>query len=936
VVPLPGATVTVRNPDTGALWTGPLYDRPTDGTVLGNPFYTTAQGEIEVWADAPARVQMDVAHPWYYGDLGIIDIEPDPASQASDAELASAVAAHEAKVDPHPQYLTQVEGDLAYLPKSHEPGTNPHPQYQLGSQKGQPSGYVPLDAGSLIPSQYLPPLAITDTFVVGSQAAMLALPAQRGDLCVRTDQAATYALAQDPATVFPNWVLLQGAGGAAVMSVDGRTGVVDLSDRYLQLTGGTLSGSINLRGASLQFRINDPAMDDAGVYPMLLSRTSLAFGPGASNDIPDTTLQRTGVGALGLTGSLNPNATNTRDLGTTSLRWRKLWANDADFVNVPTVGGVPIGTGQYLPLTGGTLTGKLAIMPSAALPTWSTYAAPLQLGTGTALFGNTDPGTSSLTLVDNSYLSTGGQFISTVAQPGAKVELTFGSFTVATAASISPGSVQSFNTRFSISNDGVTSLGPGGAGDALLVAGIARPNLNNLYDLGTSTQRWRKLWAVDGEFTNVPTVGGVALPTSAGIASTYLPLAGGTLTGVLTVTPPFGTTDGIVIRPWNSSGYNALQVWPQQGYTNPAFRISRLGELFWDNGTAGTYPLSIFRWDDTSIGVKGHLLAQAVGTYDLGRTDRRWRDVHLTGSLQWGTGVAAADATLQRTGAGALRVDTNLGVGVNPLAWGAGYRAAQVGVTAALWGAAATTPGFYLTSNTYFDGTTRRAVVGGPGIEVTDEGGALTIKTAPNVAAGAVQTPATRLSVGASGTLTLTPDAGQPHLQGSGGLQLFGSGGDLVANASTGRFVPINETMSLGAPSPARWSVVYAVNGTIQTSSADAKQGITPLDPAACAAAVLDTEWVRFTYLPPAAPERGAEMTDEQWGEQQAAHARLVEETAPVREQNGYVLGSPEHRVSDLFGLSDRKSATPQSDLGIVACALQDTLRRIEALEAHA
>lgn len=63
-----------------------------------------------------------------------------------------------------------------------------------------------------------------------------------------------------PASGGPYWVrdlVVTPPGGAAtetfaVVSVDGRTGVVDLSDRYLSLGGGTLIGALTLSGAPTQ------------------------------------------------------------------------------------------------------------------------------------------------------------------------------------------------------------------------------------------------------------------------------------------------------------------------------------------------------------------------------------------------------------------------------------------------------------------------------------------------------------------------------------------------------------------------------------------------------------------------------------------------------------------------------------------------------------
>jgi len=131
-----------------------------------------------------------------------------------------------------------------------------------------------------------------------------------------------------------------------------------------------------------------------------------------------------------------------------------------------------------------------------------------------------------------------------------------------------------------------------------------------------------------------------------------------------------------------------------------------------------------------------------------------------------------------------------------------------------------------------------------------------------------------------------------------------------------------------------RWVALYATTGTIQTSSVEAKTDIAPLDPAACASAVLETDWTSFAYLDPVAPGRDAETDDRAWDEQQALYQRQVVETAHTRRQNGYILGSPDHRVHDLFGLADRKSKNNGADLAVVACALQDALKRIAQLEA--
>ncbi|EMI68926.1 hypothetical protein [Leptospira noguchii] len=61
-----------------------------------------------------------------------------------------------------------------------------------------------------IPTQYIPALAINDTFTVNSQAAMLLLNAQRGDIAIRTDipGPGMFILSGDDPAFLPNWIPL--------------------------------------------------------------------------------------------------------------------------------------------------------------------------------------------------------------------------------------------------------------------------------------------------------------------------------------------------------------------------------------------------------------------------------------------------------------------------------------------------------------------------------------------------------------------------------------------------------------------------------------------------------------------------------------------------------------------------------------------------------
>ena len=94
---------------------------------------------------------------------------------------------------------------------------------------GTASGNIPvLDAGGKLSESILPKLAITDTFTVASQAAMLALTAETGDIAIRTDVSATFILTASPATTLANWKQIA-TPMDAVSSVNSKTGAVTLT-----------------------------------------------------------------------------------------------------------------------------------------------------------------------------------------------------------------------------------------------------------------------------------------------------------------------------------------------------------------------------------------------------------------------------------------------------------------------------------------------------------------------------------------------------------------------------------------------------------------------------------------------------------------------------------------------------------------------------------
>lgn len=142
---------------------------------------------------------------------------------------------------------------------------------------GVPNGIPQLDGSGKMLTSFLPALALSDTFVVASQVAMLALGAQTGDVAVRTDLSKSFILrGANPATL-TDWQELL-TPGDAVTSVNGQTGTVSITS----VTGnaGTATALQTARTISL-------SSDVTG---------SVSFNGTANVNIVST-LSNTGVGA---------------------------------------------------------------------------------------------------------------------------------------------------------------------------------------------------------------------------------------------------------------------------------------------------------------------------------------------------------------------------------------------------------------------------------------------------------------------------------------------------------------------------------------------------------------------------------------------------------------------------------------------------------------
>ena len=160
----------------------------------------------------------------------------------------------------------------------------------VDSKIGAADGIASLDAGGKVPASELPDIAISDTFVVVSEAAMLALTAEVGDIAVRTDVNKTFILKTAGASTLANWQELL-TPTDAVTSVDGQTGVVDLSGNYVNVTGDTMSGALAM-GTNKVTGMGDPTsaqdaatknyVDTASIAPSNLTGVITSVGPATS------------------------------------------------------------------------------------------------------------------------------------------------------------------------------------------------------------------------------------------------------------------------------------------------------------------------------------------------------------------------------------------------------------------------------------------------------------------------------------------------------------------------------------------------------------------------------------------------------------------------------------------------------------------------------
>jgi hypothetical protein len=205
----------------------PAWDAAIDSEWLGDAGAASVAAAIE-------GHRVDTTNVHGIADTGVLQADVDDAQNRL-STVEGVVGAHVAddalNGGPHGLPALTVDGMAWVRVGGGLLAVNVATQAELDAQAAATTAALATKAdlvGGLVPTGQLPALAITDVHPVVSEAAMLALVAQTGDVAVRSDTSQTFILAAEPASVLANWTALP-TPTDAVLSVAGRTGVVVLT-----------------------------------------------------------------------------------------------------------------------------------------------------------------------------------------------------------------------------------------------------------------------------------------------------------------------------------------------------------------------------------------------------------------------------------------------------------------------------------------------------------------------------------------------------------------------------------------------------------------------------------------------------------------------------------------------------------------------------------
>ena len=202
------------------------------------------------------------------------------------------------------------------------------------------SDFAILDENGKIPVSVIPAIALTEPFVVDSQAEMLALDAQVGDIAKRTDLGYSFCLASAPPSTLSNWVQLTD----------------DVLAQLGQSTGAASVGALNDAGSPTTVQL---ALNAKANKATLLAQTGATTVGASDSSGSQTTVQ----GALGLKADSSALASTagasllgTTHRGTLDLDLNAIDRRPSGYGNsVASVDTVVIGDGQVICGAGGSM-----------------------------------------------------------------------------------------------------------------------------------------------------------------------------------------------------------------------------------------------------------------------------------------------------------------------------------------------------------------------------------------------------------------------------------------------------------------------------------------------------------------------------------------------------------------------------------------------------
>lgn len=215
-------------------------------------------------------------------------------TSAEKSKLAGIAAGAEVNVNAD---WSAVSGDAMILNKPTFVATESDPVF-LG-QKGAINGVATLNSSGKIPNAQIPALALVDTYVAASQAAMLALSsAEQGDVAIRTDLSKTFILTDNNYSTLASWKELLSPvipaetdpiwGASPSAGITG-TDISNWNSKQNALSG---TGVLSFSGTTPSYNTTSSSIrglisDESGTGAMLFQGGNIGTATGTSLNLSD-------------------------------------------------------------------------------------------------------------------------------------------------------------------------------------------------------------------------------------------------------------------------------------------------------------------------------------------------------------------------------------------------------------------------------------------------------------------------------------------------------------------------------------------------------------------------------------------------------------------------------------------------------------------------